>query len=176
MDTQASWYATPGASELPPNLVCIHYSQPHHNYTSPIPATEKEGCSADTRIIDATNKHKQYCLLTRQISNSNPIGRTGLSLCNLKQIHLHLRHGSETVIEQYLCSAGLWSVSILPLLEEVVKACLWSLATLPTPHAVVSTDPPLSQKHQRSQIDVVFFSSASFLRVIDHASPRSKFG
>lgn len=75
-------------------------------------------------VVDTTDKsfptlRKLKFSKIGQVRDSNV--PTEFSLCDLKRIHNHLCHGAKTAIEKCLCSAGRWSLSLVPLLNQVLQ-------------------------------------------------------
>lgn len=98
------WFTTHGTNQQTPNDFPIQLSQPLRNNVSTSSATEDKDCSAATHVINAANNLVQSYPSTNQVSDSNLIRSTDLSLRELKQNHLHLRHGANTAIQEYHCS------------------------------------------------------------------------
>lgn len=73
------------------------------------------------------------------------IGRTcpmSLIFNNFKNIHLHLRNGSETAIAGYLRLVSHWSSTLVVPPNEVIRSCSCVLYTSPTNHTPVSSSSP----------------------------------
>lgn len=104
-----TWFTTSCSNQQRPNDSPIQLSQHHRNHVPTPSATEDIDSSAVTHVFSSAYNLMQNYTLTNQVSNSNPIRSTDLSLRDLKQIHIHLHHGSKTTIQEYLRSAGQWS-------------------------------------------------------------------
>eukprot|EP00171_Calliarthron_tuberculosum_P014136 IDg14136t1 len=106
-------------------------------------------------------------------SNSKPISRNYLKpfdACDLKKLHLQLKHGSKTQMIEWIKSADRWSSHLQQGIAKLLQECDCTLANPPSPHNTVSDRPPMSQKQSDLNLDTIFLEGVPCIHVICKAT------
>ena len=85
----------------------------------------------------------------------------------LKKLHLALKHGSATAMEDWFKSSDVWHPDLKKSIEELLLECACKVAKEPLPHPVVSTNGPVTRKQTAVSLDVLFLEGVPVMHAVD---------
>ena len=129
-------------------------------------ADEKEADWKHCNEKEADQRKDAY-MSTRTFrkDTSKPLSRNDIT-----KLHLHLKHGTATAIENYIRAAGMWDKSLKRFIDDVLLSCPCRLAFAPSPHPKVASRPPSSSPQSRISIDVIKLGGKNFLHSVDECT------
>lgn len=92
------------------------------------------------------------------------------------KLHLQLRHGTATSMENYIRAAGLWHGSMQNTIAEIIQQCGCQLAFAPKPHVKVGVRPPSTEPQACISIDVIHLEGKNYIHSIDECTTWSEAG
>lgn len=129
-------------------------SEPNSFYT-PADTTSAYYCPAET--ISAT----PLATYSKQQSKNR------FDPTKLKKLHLALKHGSATAMQDWLKSAGVWHADLKRCINELLLECSCKVSIEPKPHPIVSTNLPERHKQTSVSLDILFLEGTPVMHIID---------
>lgn len=84
----------------------------------------------------------------------------------IKKLHLALKHGTATAMEDWLKCAGGWESELKRSIEELLLECPCKVAKDPLPHSIVSQSIPEQRKHTAASLDIVFLEGVPVMHAV----------
>jgi len=122
------------------------------------------------RPSDASHDHSRYVLDDHVIpvaSHAKPRCHEKFDTEKLKALHLALKHGTATAMEDWLKLSGVWHPELKKSIDELLLGCSCKIAKEPKPHAKVSTNTPESLKQTSVSLDIIFLDGVPVMHAVD---------